>query len=93
MAGEQDDFEPGPGWAEKVSFMPGVPEDDDAVPELYYQVLLGRVHTLQRWKNGSTARGEVGLAELEAVAGGSITREGWYDALGRYVGSELPGSL
>lgn len=95
MEGKTDDrsFEPGPDWEDKTSFAPGVSDDPDAVPELLYQVLLGKVFTLTRWKDGSTARGEVGLADLEAVAGGPVTREGWYDALGRYVGSELPGSL
>lgn len=95
MAGETDDrsFEPGPDWADKTSFAPGVPDDQDAVPELLYQVLLGRVFTLTRWRDGSTARGEVPLTDLEAVAGSTVTREGWYDALGKYVGPELPGSL
>lgn len=90
---DENEFEPGPDWEDKTSFAPGVPDDPDAVPELLYQALLGRVYTLTRWKDGSTARGEVALADLEAVAGGSITREGWYDALGKYLGSELPGSL
>lgn len=94
MAGEDDkEFQPGPDWEDKVSFAPGVPDDPDAVPELLYQVLLGRVYTLTRWTDGSTARGEVPLADLEAVAGKPVTREGWYDALGAYVGPELPGSL
>ncbi|CAA2409784.1 hypothetical protein JTY56_gp12 [Xanthomonas phage Bosa] len=88
-----DPLEAGPEWEGKMSFAPGVPEDPDAIPELFYQVLLGRVYTLTRWKDGSTARGEVQLADLEAVAGGTITREGWYDALGTYLGAELPGSL
>ncbi|UIS24787.1 hypothetical protein AXL1_17 [Stenotrophomonas phage vB_SmaS-AXL_1] len=88
-----DPLEAGPEWEGKMSFAPGVPEDPDAIPELFYQVLLGRVYTLTRWKDGSTARGEVQLADLEAVAGGAITREGWYDALGAYLGAELPGSL
>lgn len=95
MEVETDDrsFEPGPGWVDKTSFAPGVPDDLGAVPELLYQVLLGRVFTLTRWRDGSTARGEVQLADLEAVAGSAVTREGWYDALGKYIGPELPGSL
>lgn len=94
MAGKEDEvFEPGPDWEDKTSFAPGVPDDPDAVPELLYQVLLGRVYTLTRWKDGSTVRGEVALADLEGVAGGPVTREGWYDALGKYIGAELPGSL
>lgn len=94
MAGEDDkEFLPGPDWDDKVSFAPGVSDDPDAVPELLYQVLLGRVYTLTRWRDGSTARGEVPLADLEGVAGKPVTKEGWYDALGSYVGPELPGSL
>ena len=88
-----DELEPGPEWEGKMGFAPGVPDDPDAIPERLYQVLLGRVYTLTRWKDGSTARGEVALADLEAVAGGAITKEGWYNALGKYQGSELPGSL
>ncbi|XAQ48598.1 hypothetical protein [Xanthomonas phage vB_XeuM-YB23] len=88
-----DEFEAGPEWEGKMDFAPGVPEDPDAAPELFYQVLLGRVYTLTRWRDGSTGRGEVQLADLEALAGGPITREGWYDALGKYLGAELPGSL
>jgi hypothetical protein len=90
---DEDEFEPGPDWEDKTSFAPGVPDDPDAVPELLYQVLLGRVYTLTRWRDGSTARGEVSLADLEAVAGGTVSKEGWYDALGKYLGGELPGSL
>lgn len=95
MAGEEDDkaFEPGPDWEDKTSFAPGVPDDPDAVPELLYQVLLGRVYTLTRWKDGSAARGEVQLADLEALVGGPVPREGWYDAAGAYLGADAPGSL
>ncbi|URA07126.1 hypothetical protein P9A48_gp18 [Xanthomonas phage Mallos] len=92
MAGENE-FEPGPDWEDKTSFAPGVSDDPDAIPELHYQVLLGRVYTLTRWKDGSTVRGEVTLQDLEAVAGSAVTKEGWYDALGAFVGAELPGSL
>lgn len=88
-----DPFEAGPEWEGKTSFAPGVPDDPDAIPERFYQVLLGRVYTLTRWKSGSTVRGEITLEELEALAGQAITKEGWYDALAKYLGSELPGSL
>lgn len=88
-----DKFEPGPDWEDKTSFAPGVPLDTDAIPELLYQVLLGRVYSRLTWKDGSTSRGEVELADLESIAGQPITREGWYDAMGRYIGPELEGSL
>ncbi len=86
-------FEPSEEWEGKVSFAPGVSDDPAARPELWYQVLAGQVFTLMRWADGSTARGQVDLATLEDVAGGPITREGWYDALGTYAGDQLPGSL
>jgi hypothetical protein len=84
----QDEFEPGPGWAEKTGFAPGVPDDPGAVPDTYYQVLLGNVYTLTRWADGSTVRGEVQLAELEVLVGGPL-REGWYGTTGGYLGTEL----
>lgn len=86
-------FEPGPHWVGKTSFAPGVPENKDAIPELLYQVLDGRVFTLTRWKDGSTARGEVPLSDLTAVAGKAISHDGWYDALGKYMGSDPPSGL
>lgn len=95
MAGNNDvgAFEPSEEWEGKTSFAPGVPEDPAARPELWYQVLAGQVFTLMRWTDGSTARGSVDLGTLEDVAGAPIVREGWYDALGQYVGDQLPGSL
>ena len=86
-------FEAGPHWAGKTSFAPGVPDTPSAVPELFYQVLNGRVFTLTRWKDGSTARGEVALTDLVALAGQPVNRDGWYDAMARFIGRELPGSL
>lgn len=84
-----DEFEAGPYWEEKTAFAPGVPEDPDAIPTLVYQVLFGRVYTRLTWKNGSVSRGEVELADLENLAGKPITKEGWYNALGEYLGAEL----
>jgi hypothetical protein len=83
-----EDFEPGPGWAEKTGFAPGVPEDDVAIPVVRYQALMGNVYTLVRWQDGSTVRGEVPLAELVALVSGPV-REGWYDAAGAYLGASI----
>jgi hypothetical protein len=90
MAGENDDvpFELTARLLDKMDFAPGVPDDPDAVPSLYYQALLGNVYTLQRWKDGSTVRGEVPLADLEALTGGSL-REGWYSASGQFLGATI----
>lgn len=90
---DEEVFEAGPDWDDKTAFAPGVPADSRAIPKRYYQVLFGKVYTLMTWSDGSTVRGEADLASLAAVAGKAITKEGWYDALGRYIGPELPGSL
>ena len=80
------DFEPGPNWDDKTDFAPGVPLDLTTLPTLRYQALLGNVYTLTQWPDGSTARGEVPLAQLEALAKGPV-KEGWYDAWGAYLGA------
>jgi hypothetical protein len=79
------DFTSESGWEDKTNFLVGMPEDLSELPELYYQALLGNVYTLQRWPDGSTARGEMALAELESRVGGPV-KEGWYDAAGKYLG-------
>lgn len=84
----QEEFEAGPYWEGKTDFLPGVPDDAAELPSTYYQALLGNVYTLTRWKDGSTARGEVPLSHLEALAGSGI-REGWYDASGSFLGASL----
>jgi hypothetical protein len=78
-----------PGWAEKTAFVVGLPEDPDAIPTMRYQSLLGRVYVTKRWRDGSVARGEVTLADLEALVGGPV-REGWYDEMGSYLGAMPP---
>ncbi len=73
---------------DKEDWLPGMPEDLDSIPELRYQVIGGRVYSIKRWRDGSSARGETDLDTLAALAGKAITREGWYDALGAYVGDD-----
>lgn len=90
---DDSNFKPGPHWEGKMAFAPGVPVDPQAIPTVHYQVLLGRVYTLTQWKDGSTARGETSLASLEGRAGQPITKEGWYDVRGRYIGIDFPGGL
>lgn len=89
----ENEFEPGEHWEGKTSFMPGVPDDDDAIPERLFQVLLGNVYTLTRWRDGSTARGQMTLAELEQQFGFQIVKEGWYDVLGTYMGLYMKDAL
>ena len=87
----EDQFEAGPDWAEKTDFAPGVLLEAPA-SVLRYQALLGNVYTLETWEDGSTARGEVPLAHLEALSGAPV-REGWYDAAGKYLGPTLDAEL
>lgn len=79
----------GPEWAEKTGFVVGLPEDPEAIPTTRYQSLLGRVYVTKRWRDGSVARGELALADLESLVGGPV-REGWYDETGGYLGAVLP---
>lgn len=71
----------------KMAFAPGIAEGTD-VPDLRFQVLHGRVYTLQVWADGSTARGEMTLDELEAHLGREIKQEGWYDHEGTYLADD-----
>lgn len=89
----EGDFEPGPDWEAKTDFAPGVPEDPAVIPDLYYQVLLGRVYTIKIHPDESVSHGEIPPAELEALAGKTIVKEGWYDFAARYLGASLPGSV
>lgn len=90
MAADDDDGFDGFGsarWRDKTNYAPGVPDDPDAIPEVRFQVLLGRVHVLKRWRDGSTVRGELDLDFIEGLSG-APPREGWYDALGTYLGAD-----
>jgi hypothetical protein len=73
---------------EKENWLPGMPADPDKIPQLRYQVIGGRVYSLQKWRDGSSARGEIGLDVLERLRGKPVTREGWYDALGEWIGAD-----
>ena len=64
-----------------------------SLPELFFQVILGKAFILNRWPNESTSRGETTIAELEARFGAPLSKEGWYSASGAYLGTQLPGSL
>lgn len=68
-------------------FAPGMPEDDDQIPTLVYQVIEGRVYTLMKWPNGSTARGEATLEALQRLHG-AAPKAGWYSASGKFLGSD-----
>lgn len=73
---------------DRMDFAPGVPTDPSVIPELCYQLLNGQVFTLMVWRSGSTARGSVPMQELQDRVGSSELEEGWYNALGEYLGSD-----
>jgi hypothetical protein len=68
-------------------FLPGMPDDLTQIPTLVYQVIEGRVFTLMKWANGSTARGETTLEALQRLHG-AAPKAGWYSASGKYLGSD-----
>lgn len=76
------------GIEDRMDFAPGVPTDPSAIPQLRYQLLNGQVFTLTVWPSGSTARGSVPVGELQDRVGSSELEEGWYDALGEYLGDD-----
>jgi len=65
-----------------------MPDDPSLLPTALYQVLDGRVHVLTTYLDGSTARGEVPLAQLEGLLNGAV--DGWYNVAKRYLGERLP---
>jgi hypothetical protein len=77
-----------PEWDAKTDFAIGVPDDPDAIPTVRYQVLLGRVYVTSSWKDGSRACGEIPLDALSKLVGGPVTKEGWYDEGGNYLGQD-----
>lgn len=76
------------GIEERMDFAPGVPTDPSAVPELRYQLLMGQVFTLNVWPSGSTVRGIATLQELRDRTGMADPDEGWYSALGEFLGDD-----
>lgn len=88
MAGEQDqggvDTQ---AWADKTDFLIGA-DLSAPPPEMRYQLLAGRVYTLQRFPSGSVARGEISLPEFEAFTGKELGADGWYDPWGEFLGDE-----
>lgn len=75
-------------WKEKTGFVPGL-APDTVVPETRYQVLNGQVFYLQVFGNtGETSRGQMTLADLENQLGQPVTKEGWYDHEGKYLGDD-----
>ncbi len=74
-------------WAEKTDFLVGADLSQPA-PVMRYQLLQGRIFTLQLFPDGSTARGEVGREEFEAYTSRPLGDEGWYDPFGEFLGDD-----
>lgn len=72
---------------DKFGFVPGL-TDDTEIPECRYQVLHTKVYILQAWPSGETARGEMTIDELSKQFGKPITKEGWYDVHGEFLGND-----
>lgn len=70
-------------WRAKTDFLPGINLSQPA-PEMRYQLLDGRVYTLQIMPNGSVTRGELEIAQLSFP----LPAEGWYDWDGTYLGED-----
>jgi hypothetical protein len=83
MADDQENPYETERWIEKTSFPIGV-DLTQAPPEMRYQLLGGRVFTLQLFPSGDIARGELAPADLDFPA----PQEGWYDGFGAFLGDE-----
>jgi hypothetical protein len=70
-------------WLAKTSFPIGV-DLTQAPPEMRYQLLEGRVFTLQLFPGGDVAKGELAPADLDFELQG----EGWYDGFGAFLGDD-----
>lgn len=70
-------------WIAKTNFAVGV-DLSQPPPEMRYQLLQGRVHTLQLFPSGAIARGEVAPADLPFP----IETEGWYNGDGLFLGDD-----
>lgn len=75
-------------WKEKTSGIPGYIPGETLIPELRFQVLGPNVYSLQVWPDGETARGQLTIPELESQLGKSVTKQGWYDHEGKYLGDD-----
>lgn len=70
-------------WVEKTAYPVGV-DLSLPPPEMRYQLLQGRMHTLQLFPGGAIARGEID----PTLAGFPLEGEGWYDGDGKFLGDD-----
>lgn len=73
---------------DRMDFAPGVPTDLSAIPTVRFQYLANQVFTLTVWQSGSTARGQIPVKELQDRVGQTELQEGWYSALGEFLGDD-----
>lgn len=71
-------------WIEKTSLPFGVDLSQDP-PEMRYQLLEGRMHTLQLNPSGAITRGEVAPGDVGFPVD---MGEGWYDGDGKFLGDD-----
>jgi hypothetical protein len=86
MSSPDDDSNPlmSAQWIEKTNFPVGVDLTQEP-PEMRYQLLNGRMHTLQFFPSGAIARGEVDPAAVDFPVD---MGEGWYDGDGQFLGDD-----
>lgn len=75
-------------WREKTEFVPGLVFGETLIPEVRYQVLAGQVYILQVYPDGETGRGLMTPDELSKQLGKPVTKEGWYDEAGKFLGQD-----
>lgn len=83
MDKELEDGQVSPEALERMAYLP---VDESTLPDTKYFVVGGKVFSSKRWKDGSIARGEITLQQLEGLAGSPISKEGFYDFDGTYLG-------
>lgn len=91
MAGEQEPQLEGNTPLSDLSgdnWAPGQPLDWADAPSLTYQVLAGQVFTTLRSKDGSVARGTTTLQALADLTGAPISKEGFYNSEGNFLGAQ-----
>lgn len=70
-------------WIEKTNFPIGV-DLTQPPPQMRYQLMGGKMYTLQLSPSGAITRGEIDPAH----AGFQLQGEGWYNGQGEFLGDD-----
>ncbi len=81
---DKDDY----SWEGKTALPVGI-NLDGPLPTLTYFVMGQNVYTRLAWPDGTTTRGVIPRADLEERFGTSGLKDGFYNALGDYLGETL----